>query len=306
MAYLAAPKLLHDVAVVARSTLIALCMVGLLTDVATATSYWDRAKEGWFWYEDEPPDEPPNQPPDEPPNHPPDIDPSDPHVRAALRQWRVEEEVLPRLPVKWLKALQEVKLERALEEPTMPAVREYLLVHREHFRRSAQFSELWNLVLYTHPEMDPATTHPVSTAGLRISDQIRAEERAQTLASYANRAGLYFFFRQSCPYCRQFAPILKLFANQYGWEVFAITQDGGSLPEFPDARPDNGMGDAIGVRTVPAVYLAIPSTRFLAPVGQGFLTLSELEERILTILRNQARVRSQADLRPAFYSQEKP
>jgi conjugal transfer pilus assembly protein TraF len=249
---------------------------------------WDRTREGWFWYEDPPAAR--EVPPEAQRPEPEPADPRDPAVREGLKRWPVDEARLAQLPVAWLRALQDAKLERALEDFTPEAAREYLLVHREHFRRSQAFTDLWRLVLYTHPELDPAAAHPVSTAGLKVADALEREARQAQLAAWAERAGLYFFFRSTCPYCRAFAPVLKLFADTHGWRVLPITQDGRGLPEFPDARPDEGVGDAIGVRAVPAVYVAIPEERFLAPVGQGMLTLAELEDRVLAVLENRARL----------------
>lgn len=299
MAPVASPELLHDV-----SGRAARCRRGMICGVAVAAAvwlsvlpaaadglYWDRAREGWFWYQDPPPSaEEPRKSEESKESEPPALDPADPAVREALKRWPVDEEALPRLPVKWLRALQDVKMERALEDLTAGTLREYLLVHREHFRRSKEFTELWRLVLYTNPDLDPASARPVSTAGLQVADSIDRAEREQTFSAWADRAGLYFFFSSACPYCQKFAPILKLFATSHGWSVFAVTQDGRPLPEFPDAKPDNGMSDAIGVRAVPAVFLAIPGERFLAPVGQGFLTLTELEDRVATLLKERKRL----------------
>lgn len=297
MVALAEAELLHVVSVSRLVVgLLGFAMMGWASGPAWADArhgerYWDRAKEGWFWYEEQ--EERPAQEerlPERLRDEPPAADPADPAVREALKRWPVEEAQLARLPVKWLRALQDVKLERALEEFTPETTREYLLVHREHFRRSTEFTELWKLVLYTHPELDPASSHPVSTAGLQVADALEQQGQAAALAAWRERAGLFYFFRSDCPYCQKFSPILKLFADTHGWRVFAVTQDGRPLPEFPAAQPDNGMGDAIGVRGVPAVFLSIPEERFLVPVGQGFLTLSEIEDRVLTILRDRMRL----------------
>lgn len=295
MAAVASSELLHDVSRPVRLLGVAAALWLVPLSVwASGDIYWDRAREGWFWYQDPPAAEEPRQADPssdqskEP--EPPALDPADPAVREALKRWPVDERALARLPVKWLKALQDVKMERALEALDPLSAREYLLVHREHFRRSKEFTDLWRLVLYTNPELDPASSHPVSTAGLQITDGMDRAERERTLAAWSDQAGLYFFFSSTCPYCQKFAPILKLFATSHRWSVFAVTQDGRPLPEFPDAKPDNGMADAIGVRAVPAVFLAIPEERFLAPVGQGFLTLAELEDRVMTLLRERNRL----------------
>lgn len=290
MVALAAAELLHALSRAAVGGLAATMAIWAAGGSAalSAEIYWDGAREGWFWYEDPPAAPPPREAEPAPP--PPPADPADPAVREALKRWPVDETVLPRLPVKWLRALQEVKLERALEEFSPVVTRDYILVHQEHFRRSQDFADLWQLVLVTNPALDPESRRPTSTAGLQVADALDREERERTLAAWGERAGLFFYFTSQCPYCKRFAPVVKLFADQHGWTVFPVTQDGRTLPEFPDARPDNGMGEAIGVRSVPALFLSIPEERFLAPVGQGFLTLSQLEERVLTILRQRGRM----------------
>ena len=93
--------------------------------------------------------------------------------------------------------------------------------------------------------------------------------------------GLFFFFSDDCPYCHQFAPIVKRFAETYAWEVIAIRVDagasgtsapgtsalgtdssgGGSLPEFPDAQADHGLFEAWGIQALPALFAVNPQTR---------------------------------------------
>ena len=93
-------------------------------------------------------------------------------------------------------------------------------------------------------------------------------------------------FRSDCPFCHRFAPILKRFEQEFGMTVLAVSLDGAALPEYPNAQPDNGTALRLNPSAGPAVYLTVPSTREIQPVGFGLMSLSELVERIATLARD--------------------
>ena len=94
---------------------------------------------------------------------------------------------------------------------------------------------------------------------------------------------LFFFYRSDCPYCHAFAPTLAAFQARHGIQVVAISVDGGPLPSFPNARPDNGIATALKVSQVPAVFLAQPFTGRITPIGFGVLSESQLLERLAIV-----------------------
>ena len=57
----------------------------------------------------------------------------------------------------------------------------------------------------------------------------------------------------------------KRFEQEFGFTVLAISMDGRAIPEYPNARPDNGMAARLNDATaVPALYLTAPATRQIA------------------------------------------
>jgi len=54
-----------------------------------------------------------------------------------------------------------------------------------------------------------------------------------------------FFFRGACPYCHKFAPLLKAFADRYGFRLVDVSLDGGGLPEFPTPQPNAQAAEAL-------------------------------------------------------------
>lgn len=213
-------------------------------------------------------------------------------LKEALKKVPVEKIDLPNLPAAWLKLLLTAKKEAALDQQTESTLLSYIKVHKETFNRAQRFTDMWALVMYTHPEQDFTSTNPMSTAGHEIYAEEKTVSEDDYLRSMHEKVGLFFFFTSTCPYCQKQSKLLKVFSDTYGWSVKAVTQDGRPLPEFPHAVKDNGMGDQLGVTKVPVVFLAIPDEEFLVPVGTGLITMDDFRVRVLAILKNRASLTS--------------
>lgn len=232
--------------------------------------WFERQAEGWFWYIDPPPEE---------------------EQAEATEEIPVEVTPIPSPividPKAELEAFQE-KLENAqalaIMQPTHANVMTYLYLQKEAMDRSQRFSEVWQQVVWTTPALDHTLVRPTSPKAVHAYYDERNDHRKQNLKQLAQTHGLFYFFRESCPYCQQFSPILKSFAKRHGFHVTAISMDGGPTPGFDNYRMDNGTASRLGVQTVPAVYLVEPKSRHVQPVSFGLLGPTELEERIESIM----------------------
>ncbi len=229
--------------------------------------YWRRSGEGWFWYQDPPaptPDMKPVPVPQAPANTPP------PEV------------------------LQMKELQRRLEEarvvavmnPTEANVSAYLFIQKEVFQRSSTFADTWRRVVWTTPALDYAQRgRPTNNVALKTWDQgLMAQKEAQA-ASLARTHGLFFFFRGDCQYCHAAAPVLADFSRRYGLKIIAVSMDGSTLPEFPNAIRDAGQAQSLQVESVPALFLAKPGTRDIQPIGYGVLAGSDILDRIWVLTK---------------------
>lgn len=239
--------------------------------------YWRRAKEGWFWQKDQAPAPKPKAPEQKPE---PAISPDDRDL-AELNEFKV-------------------KLERALnvatQNPSEANVMRYLEMLTQARQKASVFADTAQAVAVRMPWIDNTLTgggRPSQPTAQRAYDSIQMQDRDQLLREMAQSYGLYFFFRRNCAYCHVQAPMLKQFQQKYGFTVYAVTLDGGSLPDFPGAVQDSGLAekvaDAMGVPTqhfmVPAVVLARPSTREVVPVGFGAMTMDQMAERVAMVVR---------------------
>ncbi len=271
-----------------------LAVLGSLCEAAAdgdlSGRFFDESKQGWFWYED--PAEPEGVwlPPTPLVPVPPKVHDSR-QLKEALKQLPLETVNTDELPSEWLKALLSAKREAALDRPTEHTVKDYIIVHRASFARAQKFTDVWNWVMYTNPELDFASQNPTSTLGHQVYAELKEQEQEQLLRQASESVGLYFFFTSTCPYCQEQSRLLKVFTDTYGFKVFPVTKDGRGLPNYPDAKADNGMGEQLGVKMVPMVFLAIPQENFVVPLGAGVITLDELRQRIVAILEKRNWIR---------------
>ena len=265
-------------------------VVSVLAEVFPGTmDYIDHSREGWFFYKD-PPVQMDEEDDDEemPPQLkmlPGDIWSDPAKHRPLLKKLPIDGMNLERLPAMFLKELVDAKKEMALDVPTVPHVTDYIKVQQAAFDRSQRFTDAYQVAMYTNPQLDSSTKHPTSTYGHQIEAEVTKQQEEALLASASEEAGLFFFFTSTCPYCKEQAKIVKLFADQYDLKIFPVSLDGQGLPEYPRPVRDNGMADKIGVHMVPTIYLAIPHENFLKPIGAGLMTLNDLRERVLVLLQ---------------------
>lgn len=238
---------------------------GLDTEGAPAPKppYFREREEGWFWYRDPLHETPvPTDIPPPPPRGDAAETASDPRERIARQREELER----------LQAL-------AMLEPTRRNVAAYLDKHTALMEQSERFADTWQQVVWTSPQFDHTLRAPTGNAAYVQAD-VDAEGLDQRLSEASNRYGLLFFFRGRCPYCHQFAPVLRAFAQRYGFDIVAVSLDGGSLPEFPNPRSNEAAAAALKVESVPAVYIIEPSTRQVAATSFGFVGYSELAQRV--------------------------
>ncbi|MGQ0622767.1 MAG: conjugal transfer protein TraF, partial [Panacagrimonas sp.] len=242
---------------------------GLLQTPTTpaAPPYFRDREGGWFWYrnpakESKPTLPAPNPPPAAPPSSEAVPPASDPLQRLARQKEDLER----------LQAL-------AILEPTRKNVAAYLEKHVALMEQSARFADTWQSVVWTTPEYDNTLRAPTGAAAY-IQADVQSAELDQRLTEAAQRYGLMFFFRGSCPHCHRFAPVLKAFAERYGFDILPVSLDGGVLPEFPSPQGNVEAASALQVESVPAVYLIEPRTRTVAAATFGYVGFSELAQRV--------------------------
>ena len=245
-------------------------------DARVDDSYWRDRERGWFWYDDPLPER--NEGPKPKPKAVPTISaPTAPKKPSEL----VEFEALQ----KRVEDLRNI----AIINPSEQNIRNYLNIQNFVIEKASTFADVAQRVIWATPELDPTVTgRPVNAKALEVFDREQAGARTNTVAQLSQTHALFFFFRSDCPYCHQFAPLLKDFEAKFGLKIVPISVDGGGLPEFRSPRVDNGIARTLDVRQVPALFLAEPRGGKITPIGYGVLSESELLERIYVVTQPDA------------------
>lgn len=243
-------------------------ILGLFSPLQANPSFFEKHAEGWHWYE-------------------------------SLQDGEVDEQQKkndltpkPRTPTQEIesqrKAL-ERKLHAAIIKPTQENIMAYLLLQKALMDQSEKFSNEWKKVVMMTPSLDETLIHPVDQNALPLYYAEQRHDLEKRIKGLSKEYGLFFFFRENCSYCHQFAPIVKRFSEKYGWSVLAISLDKGSigpsslnssLLEFPHAKRDNGIARRLGITHVPALIAIHPATKKLIPLAYGMVSEGEMEGRI--------------------------
>jgi len=225
-------------------------------------AYWLRNREGWFWYRDPPLAAP----------RPAPLAPKPPRELVEFEAMQKRLENLKRV---------------AVMNPTDANLTAYMRYQRMVMNKSEQFAERWQRLVWTVPDLDYGLSgRPTNAMAINVFDEQQRDRQAQTIKTLAATHGLIFVFRGDCPHCHRFAPILKRFEEEFGFTVLAISMDGRAIPEYPNARPDNGMAARLNATAVPALYLTAPATRQIVPVGFGVMSMTDLVERIAALAQD--------------------
>jgi conjugal transfer pilus assembly protein TraF len=172
---------------------------------------------------------------------------------------------------------------RAILNPSYENVRTFKAYQDQVMTRATKFSEMWLMVNLMEGGVREEDNN--NLAFRKIYDGQEDQRLDEALKKVAKTHGLFFFFKQDCPYCHQFAPLVDRFAKAYGFEVKAISQEGGQLKEFPESVQDNGMGSKLNPEGIyPSLFIANPKTGEVAPLAWGFVSLADLKRNFKYIL----------------------
>lgn len=237
----------------------------LLVSFKAQAGFFDEKAQGWHWYKDISKEEYKEE-------------------QEIAQQPNAVKDMTPTEIVNAYKKELESRLHKAWVSPNHKNMLAYQEMQKDLMQRSQGFSNSWMQVLYQNPHLDHTLVSPVNQVGRHIYLDQEKDKIREKISSLKNNYGLFFFFSSQCAYCHQFAPIVKRFSEQYGWEVIVISADGGQLAEFNNVLPDNGLIARWKVDVFPALFAINPITEDIVPVAFGLTTIDEMETRIMNLI----------------------
>jgi conjugal transfer pilus assembly protein TraF len=260
---------------VQRNSLLVLFLLVVLADVvsisilkagpvaqgSSSLTFFQRRAEGWHWYQDPPCDE------------------------KAEKKDKPSYSLSPTQQIDAQRKALETKLHSAIVTPTRENLIAYITAQKALMDQSQKFAEMWKQVVLTTPSLDETLQHPVDQNARHLYYTAHHQRVEKQIKKLALEYGLFFFFRKNCAYCHHFSPIVKRFAQKYGWSVLPISLDSGTLPEFPHAKQNNGIAERLQITHVPALIALHPKTGQLVPLAYGLVSESEIEQRVELLTR---------------------
>jgi conjugal transfer pilus assembly protein TraF len=241
-------------------------------------SFFNDHARGWFWYEDPQME---------------DLGEAEakPDAKAlSMNKDDMEDAPKPKTATDRLNDVQvhlkELKA-KAILEPTSHNVKAYQEMQLRVVNQSQAFSDAWLMNVYTNPKLDENVRNPAAQGARFVVYENERLQKQQTITNLKSSYGLFYFYSGSCSYCKAFGPVIKHFADTYGWQVVAISLDGAPSDLFKNWQVDNGISKRWNVQTVPAVFAINPETDHVIPVANGFTSIDEMEKRIVTVVNGE-------------------
>ena len=173
----------------------------------------------------------------------------------------------------------------AILDPSPQHVSAYLRLQQAALQRSAAFSDSFRRTVWATPALDYTLRRPVGALAKQLWSDERRQARHAALARLGERYGLIYLGDPACAGCRVFGPLLRAFALRHRLDVLAVSMTGEALEGWPEAVPDDGRTESLGLAgsPLPAVVLFDTATQEVLPVGFGVLAEDQLAERIFAL-----------------------
>lgn len=181
----------------------------------------------------------------------------------------------------WMREALPKYRDAALENPTPENVRAYFLLQRYGMDMAERFALTAQRVVMSDPMLDENNRRPISSYGARVFDEVAREASEQVAKDIATSAGIWYFYRSDCPYCKAQNPILKRISERLGFAVLPIALDGLPMPDgaYPIFVPDRGHARELQVTQTPTLFL-VKQGEF-AQLSEGLVTDENLVSRIV-------------------------
>jgi conjugal transfer pilus assembly protein TraF len=174
---------------------------------------------------------------------------------------------------------------KAILEPSLDNVQVMQQAQNAIMDRATEFEKHWMLASLLTSQNFRASDQP-SPQHRKVYQEQLSGQLDQKIRRLAKTYGLFFVFKEECPYCHEFAPIVTELMNRYGFDCKAISADGKALDSFPDAEADNGTIAVLNPEGIfPSLFLVNPQSRQVIPLARGLVSLSQLRENFKVIIR---------------------
>ncbi|RWR30428.1 hypothetical protein D2T29_12200 [Sinirhodobacter populi] len=272
------------------SATVACTALATMTSAVTAQQadrlgYYDKSREGWFWYQD-PPEK---KEPEEDITVPPPLMPAPEEPEAQDTEMPpATVATTPQMPavgsVEFLREAMPKALDIATDNPTRENVERYLILQKMAIDKSEMFSEMSKMVSTGHPLLDEGRRRPKQdTFAKKLEEEAEVKKR-EVLSEFFKRNALIMFLDNRCSGCAMMAENFYRMQQTHGLVWQSISLDGTLLPDNLSSNQsfNAGIAERLGVDAGGAVFIASPPSTYI-PVTWNPTGGAEIADRILLV-----------------------
>ncbi|HHF0525619.1 TPA: type-F conjugative transfer system pilin assembly protein TraF [Legionella anisa] len=185
------------------------------------------------------------------------------------------------------------KLASALIKPSFDATLEYMKAQQGYAKNNQKFVQYWQQVLLVHPELDHSLNFPTDNSAIAIRND-GANALIEKIVNEASKHyGLILFYKGNSSISQKFIIHLVPFVQASHFSMISVTTDGQPIEGLPNSRsvPLEVVQKTMNLqsRYMPALFLVNLKTQKMSPLSYGFVSLTELKERLLDVVTNYKR-----------------
>lgn len=226
-------------------------------------TFYDKARQGWFWYED-PPEAVEEQ----------EGEPQTKHRDTISLDTLSIEDLWNMHPDDFQNLLNGAQ-KQAVQFPTEQNVLEYLTIQDIARRKALAYTHTAAYVTQKYSnQFRMNQVYPTAGPGVTARVQMQRDEIAETLNLGKADHALLFFVNPHCSYCEKQRQILAYFIEKYGWQIRTV-----DISKDPDAAL------RFNITVTPTLLLIKKGHSESMPVATGVIALSELERKLYRAIR---------------------
>lgn len=185
------------------------------------------------------------------------------------------------------------KLARALIAPSFDATLEYMQAQMMLAKNNQKFVRYWEQVLLVHPELDHTLNFPTDNAAIAIRNDETNDLIEKIVKETAKHYGLILFYKGKSALSQKFVAHLMPFVKATEIAMISVATDLQPIPDLPNPKniPLRKIQKTLDLKSryMPALFLVNLRTQKMSPLSYGFVSLSELKERLLDVVTHYKR-----------------
>ncbi|MBA2650229.1 MAG: type-F conjugative transfer system pilin assembly protein TraF [Legionella sp.] len=185
------------------------------------------------------------------------------------------------------------KLASALIEPSFDATYDYMKAQQGYAKKNQQFVRFWQEVLLVHPELDHSLNFPTDNSAIAIQNDSTNALIEKIVMQASKHYGFILYYKGKSALSQKFITHLVPFVEASHFSMISVTTDGQSIKGLPNPKnvPLKLVQKTMKLqsRYMPALFLVNLQTQKMSPLSYGFVSLTELKERLLDVVTHYKR-----------------